>query len=138
MHYLLSIHKNLLTVSSVSVLQLLEITQAQQHKSLDDFKQAYTSTLKKEGFPHYAKLLNAQGCASHTDNELESRRKDHISHFILRLAYSLKDDLQTYFLTHECELFKLRFTSLNREGLTQFLATSGLHYSKVNILFNLT
>lgn len=99
---------------------------------MEDLKQAYINSLKKEGFPHYARLLTAQGCVSHTDNDLEARRKDHISHFILRLAYSLKDELQTYFIGHESELFKLRFTSLNKEGLAQFLATSGLHYTKVN------
>ncbi|XP_023244902.1 DNA primase large subunit isoform X2 [Copidosoma floridanum] len=114
------------------VLQLLEITQAQQHKTLEELKTALTSALKKDGFNHYARLLNATGCASHTDQDIQSRRKDHISHFILRLAYSLKDDLQNFIITHESELFKLRFSSLNREGLNQFLATSKIRYTPVS------
>ncbi|XP_008207104.1 DNA primase large subunit isoform X1 [Nasonia vitripennis] len=121
-----------LALERQKVLQLLELTLAQQHKSIDEIKLAFTSALKKEGYHAYARLVNALGCSSHTDVDLEARRRDHIAHFVLRLAYSLKDDLQNYMLTYETELFKLRFHSLNREGLTQFLATSGLHYSPVS------
>lgn len=115
------------------VLQLLELTLAQQHKSIDEIKLAFTSALRKEGYHAYARLVNAQGCSSHAEIDLEARRRDHIAHFVLRLAYSLKDDLQNHMLTYETELFKLRFNSLNRDGLTQFLATSDLHYSPVSI-----
>lgn len=112
----------------------------QQHsKTLDDVKQAFISSLRKKGYYHYAKLVNAPGHVNTTDPDelskiLEARRRDHISHFILRLAYSLKDDLQQYMMNHETEMFKLRFSSLSKEGLTQFLTTSGIHYSPVSIL----
>ena len=128
------IFKNL---TGTLVLQLLEITLAQQHATIDEIKLAFTNQLKKEGYHHYAKLLNAQGCASHTEQDLEARRRDHISHYVLKLAYSLREDLQNYMLIHETEFFKLRFTSLNKEGLTQFLTTSGINYSPVNIYYNL-
>lgn len=118
----------------ILVLQLLEATTTQQHKSLEEAKAAFTSVLRKEGYTHYCRLVNAQGCASHTEQDLEARRRDHISHYVMRLAYSLKDDLQKYMITQESELFKMRFSSLNKEGRAQFLVTSDVHYTQVSIL----
>ncbi|KAJ8687034.1 hypothetical protein QAD02_022828 [Eretmocerus hayati] len=124
-----------LAIERQKVLQLLEATLAQQHKTLADTKLAFTAALKKEGYNHYARLLNALGCASHTEQDLEARRRDHVSHFVLRLAYSLNDDLQKYFLTHETEFFKLRFSSMNKEGTSKFLSISGLNYSQISESF---
>lgn len=116
----------------VLVLQLLEATIAQHHKTQDELKNAFMAALKKEGFFTYSKLVNAFGCANHTDADLEARKKDHIAHFVLKLAYSLKDNLQQYFMNMEVELFKLRFSSLNKEGLNQFLVHSGFNYTQVS------
>ncbi|XP_058809183.1 DNA primase large subunit-like isoform X2 [Phymastichus coffea] len=114
------------------VLQLLEATIAQHHKTPDDLKTAFINALKKEEFFTYAKLVNASGCANHNDADLEARKKDHIAHFILRLAYCLKDNLQQYFMNLEVELFKMRFNSLNKEGVNQFLVHSGFNYAQVS------
>ncbi|XP_011504634.1 PREDICTED: DNA primase large subunit-like [Ceratosolen solmsi marchali] len=113
------------------VLQLLELILTQQHSTLEETKLAFTNLLRKEGYYQYAKLLNAQGSDSNNE-DLEARRKDHISHYVLRLAYSLEEDLQNYMLVHETEFFKLRFASMNKEDLSKFLITSGIHYSQIS------
>mmetsp|Transcript_3120 Transcript_3120/g.6789 ORF Transcript_3120/g.6789 Transcript_3120/m.6789 type:complete len:550 (+) Transcript_3120:140-1789(+) len=67
------------------------------------------------------------------DNE-ETRRRDQLSHFILRLAYCSKPDLRKWFLTQECELFKARFGSLleSNTDKSEFLRRSGLKYEPVS------
>ncbi len=45
-------------------------------------------------------------------NLKESHSIDKLSHHILRLAYCGKPELRKWFLSMECELFKLRFENL--------------------------
>lgn len=42
----------------------------------------------------------------------EDRRRDHFSHYILRLAYCRTEDMRRWFLTHETELLRCRYMTL--------------------------
>lgn len=46
-------------------------------------------------------------------------RKDHVSHYILRMAYSRTEELRKWFLRQEEHLFKHRFNALDGEGRMQ-------------------
>mmetsp|Transcript_4574 Transcript_4574/g.6114 ORF Transcript_4574/g.6114 Transcript_4574/m.6114 type:complete len:473 (-) Transcript_4574:35-1453(-) len=59
---------------------------------------------------------------THLDlSDKENRRKDNISHWVLRLAFSKSEDLRRRFLQFECLLFKHRFEKQTRQQIKQFM-----------------
>uniref|UniRef100_A0A672MVA5 DNA primase large subunit n=1 Tax=Sinocyclocheilus grahami TaxID=75366 RepID=A0A672MVA5_SINGR len=65
-------------------------------------------------------------------SEYEKRRKDHISHFILRLAYCQTEDLRRWFIQQEMDLFRYRFGDLTSKHKTDFLHKNNLKYETVS------
>lgn len=103
-------------------------------KTIEDRKIALKNALKKDGYTHAAKLLTGLGCASHTDAEIEARKRDVLSHFILRLAYSQNPELRKWFVAMEVEYMKMRITSLNNEGMAKLLAINNFTYKPVSFI----
>ncbi|CDQ96552.1 unnamed protein product, partial [Oncorhynchus mykiss] len=66
-------------------------------------------------------------------SEYEKRRKDHISHFILRLAYCQTEDLRRWFIQQEIDLFRYRFNHLPSKNIREFLQYNNLHYHTISI-----
>ncbi|TMS04698.1 DNA primase large subunit [Larimichthys crocea] len=66
-------------------------------------------------------------------SELEKRRKDHISHFILRLAYCQTEDLRRWFIQQEVDLFRYRFNNLPPKQKLEFLHRNNLQYDTINV-----
>ncbi|XP_072264568.1 DNA primase large subunit [Pyxicephalus adspersus] len=67
-----------------------------------------------------------------SDDVYDERRKDHISHFILRLAYCQSEDLRRWFIQQEMDLFRFRFNQLPRQKVQEFLKYSGLEYLAIS------
>ncbi|ELU03587.1 hypothetical protein CAPTEDRAFT_219114 [Capitella teleta] len=59
------------------------------------------------------------------------RRKDHLSHFILRLAYCKSDELRRWFIQQELDLFRYRFLRENSASILDFLEKNGLDYQPI-------
>lgn len=75
-------------------------------------------------------------CRKHLDGELrtpEARRKDEVSHHILRLAYCQSDDKRKWFLAQEVALFRSRLERQTPEQVSHFMRTNGLEFSPVRL-----
>jgi DNA primase large subunit len=67
------------------------------------------------------------------EKDAECRRKDHVSHFILRLAYCRTEELRRWFLTQECALFRHRIsTEMTREERRSFMKAGDFDYDVVS------
>ncbi|KAI3363125.1 hypothetical protein L3Q82_011777 [Scortum barcoo] len=66
-------------------------------------------------------------------NEYDKRRKDHISHFILRLAYCQTEDLRRWFIQQEVDLFRYRFSDLSAKHKLEFLHRNNLQYDTISV-----
>uniref|UniRef100_A0A3Q2GSK8 DNA primase large subunit n=1 Tax=Equus caballus TaxID=9796 RepID=A0A3Q2GSK8_HORSE len=66
------------------------------------------------------------------EDEYEPRRKDHISHFILRLAYCQSEDLRRWFIQQEMDLLRFRFSILPKDKIQSFLQDSHLHFEAIS------
>lgn len=100
-------------------------------KTPEERKQNLSAALTKDGLKYYAHLLYAKGYNSPTETDLEYRRKDHISHFILRLSYCFESENLSWFINQEVEFFKLRFSSLDKEGIEKLLNTHKIDCQQV-------
>ncbi|KAF2500899.1 DNA primase, large subunit [Lophium mytilinum] len=61
----------------------------------------------------------------------DERKKDHYSHFILRLAFSATEDLRRRFSRLETMLFRLRFKDDDLKERQQFVDSLGLEWERV-------
>ncbi|XP_077625225.1 DNA primase large subunit [Crocuta crocuta] len=66
------------------------------------------------------------------ENEYERRRRDHISHFILRLAYCQSEDLRRWFIQQEMDLLRFRFSILPKDKIQSFLKDSHLQFEAIS------
>lgn len=73
-------------------------------------------------------VLKKHGLSSSAD-ELY-RRKDTVSHFILRVAYSKSEDLRRWFLTQEVALFRLRLEALSNHEFELFVHQQGIRFEE--------
>merc|ERR1719193_1338136 len=90
--------------------------------------------LEKHNLSEYYDLANTLG-SQQKQKHIENRKKDHISHFILRLAYCRSDELRRWFVTHETDLFRFRWRMLFKDNahlVNQFMVTCKLVYEPIS------
>ncbi|XP_053978780.1 DNA primase large subunit-like isoform X1 [Hylaeus volcanicus] len=100
-------------------------------KKLKDRKDELCTVLAKDGLKYFVHLLLAKGCNSSTEMDLQCRKKDHLSHFIMRLSYCQNPERSMWFVKQEVELFKLRFDSLDKEGIEKLLSMHNIECQQI-------
>ncbi|KAJ2126172.1 DNA primase subunit pri2 [Coemansia sp. RSA 720] len=63
---------------------------------------------------------------------MAERRKDHVSHFILRLAFSRTEELRSWFLRYECALLKHRFREADSSERQELLLSARLQLALIS------
>lgn len=94
-----------------------------RNKGFEETKEYMTSILDK----HMPLSQNS----SRSPALQEERRKDHYSHFILRLAFSSTEDLRSRFVRLESQLFKLRFQDNDARDRQEFVEGLNFDWEKV-------
>jgi len=104
--------------------------------SISQRKVALVEELLKEGMNEFAELISSPGCKSCTNTDIHTRKRDHISHFVLRSAVAFNKHKKQWFFKQEARLFKWRFSSLNNEGIRQFMRINNFHFIPVGYCYN--
>ncbi|XP_054051733.1 DNA primase large subunit isoform X2 [Rissa tridactyla] len=109
-------------IDRLKLLKVVENLGVSHVRGSDTYKTKLESELRKLKFPYKALA----------EDDYEARRKDHISHFILRLAYCQSEELRRWFLQQEMDLLRYRFNELT-DGLRQkFLEHVNLSFEAIS------
>jgi len=133
---------------AVERLRLLRAIETQNMSGKTKFSQEWVDAickeLEKHGLEKYLELAERErvsGKKIPVEVQQENRRVDHISHFILKLAYCRTEELRRWFVTHETDLFRLRWTILRGTGtalsssvdhVAEFMLHAGLKYQPIS------
>ncbi|XP_033230045.1 DNA primase large subunit isoform X1 [Belonocnema kinseyi] len=112
----------------LEVLRIIDRLSKQVEIKYEDMKECLLSGLKQKGLEYYVRLIKSPGSDTNSAADIEMRRRDHISHFILRLALCRNQKTLDWFINLEQRLFWIRFASLNDPGIENFLALYNFDY----------
>ncbi|KAK7100935.1 DNA primase large subunit-like [Littorina saxatilis] len=117
-----------LAVERLKVLKAVETAGVRYTKGSDN----YIKLLEKE--IRETKLKQAIFEKSTLDEPIkqQNRWKDHVSHFILRLAYCRSEELRRWFIQQEVELFRFRFQQESPDSRAQFMVCNELNYQLID------
>lgn len=86
-----------LAVERLKVLRILEQASSKNLRpQSDEWKESVMNELNQAGLKSYIRLFGGNSTTNAKEADLQARKKDYISHFILRLAYCQSQDLRRY------------------------------------------
>nr|KAF6507392.1 DNA primase subunit 2 [Rousettus aegyptiacus] len=110
-----------LAIDRVKLLKVVENLGVSYVKGTDLYQSKLEAEIRRVKFSYRENL----------EDEYEPRRRDHISHFILRLAYCQSEDLRRWFIQQEMDLLRFRFSILPKDKIQDFLKDSHLHFEAI-------
>uniref|UniRef100_A0A8D1UF97 DNA primase large subunit n=1 Tax=Sus scrofa TaxID=9823 RepID=A0A8D1UF97_PIG len=110
-----------LAVERLKLLKSVENLGVSYVKGTEQYQSKLEAELRKLKFSYRENL----------EDEYEPRRRDHISHFILRLAYCQSEDLRRWFIQQEMDLLRFRFHILPKDKVQSFLKDSHLQFEAI-------
>lgn len=123
------------TLALERVTLLRTLATATTLKGLRPFSEEWTDyvlgELKTQGLKYYVRLCEKTSCGT-AEADLQARKKDHVAHFILRLAYCRTEELRRWYIARELELFKMRFVIMRGEAVDTFFKLNNLRYTNIS------
>lgn len=81
--------------------------------------------------PLVTDLLPLNAPTKESSSLYQERKKDHYSHYILRLAFCRSEELRNRFVRSETSLFKLRYQTMSSQEQRDFVASIDLPWEEV-------
>lgn len=120
-----------LALERLQLLRIIEQASLKGHKMFtDNWRQCIKEDLIKNNLKKFVRLMS--GLCGQTELDIQARKADHISHYILRLAYCRSEDLRRWFLSRELEWFKIRFMVQSPAAILNFLQLNNLKYMPIS------
>jgi len=98
-----------------------------RNRSPEDLRQIITTQMKK----HMSLNSNTAVNINHD----EERKKDHVSHFVLRLAFCRSEELRKRFVKAEGTLFKVKWETDDRKERAEWLKSRDFGWIEVSGAF---
>ncbi|XP_041358851.1 DNA primase large subunit-like [Gigantopelta aegis] len=114
-------------IERLKVLKAIETIGIRHLRGSDNYNEALEKEIKKTKFRSILKVSKEDV----SEDEVQVRRLDHISHFILRLAYCRSEELRRWFLQQELDLFRYRFLRESAETSQTFMKLNNLNYTPI-------
>uniref|UniRef100_A0A672IHR6 DNA primase large subunit n=1 Tax=Salarias fasciatus TaxID=181472 RepID=A0A672IHR6_SALFA len=120
---------------SLSEFETFAVDRLKLLKTVETLGVSYVKASEQYSFKlmNESKSLNFPYRPEPGPTEYDKRRKDHISHFILRLAYCQTEDLRRWFIQQEVDLFRHRFSELHPKQKLEFLHRNNLQYDTISV-----
>jgi len=129
---------------AVQRLKVLRVFEKQNMSGKQKYSSEWSDAILKDlrdakpSLSHFYELVERAESGSKKIAEekyIMNREIDHVSHFILRLAYCRTEELRRWFVTHETDLFRLRWNLLREnapEEIQHFMSANGLSYEAID------
>jgi len=79
-----------------------------------------------------AKADNKYLFPTNSKTYIEDKKRDLISHYVLRMAYCKTEELRRWLLTNESQLFAIRLGNTKASEVDQFLVENGIKYPPIS------
>ncbi|XP_072937346.1 DNA primase large subunit [Epargyreus clarus] len=121
------------TLDRLKLLRILETATTLKGLRLysEEWKEFVLRELRTQGLKYYAKLCEKTSYGPQKA-DLQAREKDHIAHFILRLAHCRTEEKRRWFIARELELFRMRFITMESDAIDAFFKLNNLCYTSIS------
>ncbi|TKC51091.1 hypothetical protein EI555_007681 [Monodon monoceros] len=111
-----------LATDRVKLLKAVKSLGVSYVKGTEQYQRKLEAELRKLKFSYRENL----------EDEYKPRRRDHVSHFILHLAYCQSEELRRWFIQQEMNLLLFQFSILPKDKIQSFLKDSHLQFEAIS------